>query len=210
MSISDRSHDPVPEPSADAAGPDSEIVSDSKTVLAERLFSLLQPVVQERRLYLEDVQVKIAGTRRIVHVIVDLPNGEEGSVSLDVIADLSHALSAALDADPEDDDRPYELEVSSPGVGRPLSELRHWRRALGRIVTVTPVKQEHTGSQTGRLVEVTEAGVTLQPEVQVKKGMKPKLGEPVSFSFDKIRQAKVEVEFHRAEESREANQEGRG
>lgn len=174
----------------------SSISAASDDLPLERLTALLRPVVAERRLYLEKISIKAAGTHRTLQVVVDLPEAETGSVSLDVIAELSRALSAVLDASPEGDDRPYELEVSSPGVDRPLTELRHWRRSLGRIVKVIPVKQEHAGPVTGRLIEVTEQGMTLQPEIQVKKGMKPKLGESVSFEFDKVQRARVEVEFH--------------
>ena len=101
---------------------------------AERLRSLLEPTVQAHRLYLEDVAIQIAGSNRVVHVVVDLPQEETGGVSLDVIADISMELSDILDNDPGTDSRPYDLEVSSPGVGRPLTEPRHWHRARGRMV----------------------------------------------------------------------------
>ena len=100
---------------------------------AARLRALLEPAVQANRLYLEDVAI-IAGSHRVVHVVVDLPQEETGGVSLDAIADISKVLSDVLDNDPGDDGRPYDLEVSSPGVGRPLTERRHWDRAKGRMV----------------------------------------------------------------------------
>ncbi len=65
-------------------------------------------------------------------MIVD---GDDG-VDLDAVADVSRAVSEALDADAGDGFAgPYVLEVSSPGVDRPLTEPRHWRRAAGRLVT---------------------------------------------------------------------------
>ncbi|HKU04395.1 MAG TPA: ribosome maturation factor RimP [Arthrobacter sp.] len=158
---------------------------------AARLRALLEPAVQANRLYLEDVAI-IPGSHRVVHVVVDLPQEETGGVSLDVIADISKVLSDVLDNDPNDDGRPYDLEVSSPGVGRPLTEPRHWHRARGRMVKVNVIQGENV---TGRIQAVDGGGVTLIPEVPVKKGMKPRQGEPVTLPFDRIRNGKVEIEF---------------
>jgi ribosome maturation factor RimP len=54
---------------------------------------------------------------------------------------------------------------------------------------------------TGRLQSVDDGGVTLVPEIAVKKGMKPKQGEPVKLPFDRIRSGKVEIEFSHLEEA---------
>ena len=121
-----------------------------------------------------------------------------GGVGLDVIAEISKTLSDTLDNDPSTDSRPYELEVSSPGVGRPLTEERHWYRARGRMVKVNVLQGENV---TGRVQSVDDDGVTLVPEITVKKGMKPKQGEPIKLPFDRIRSGKVEIEFSRLEEA---------
>ncbi|MFC8410575.1 ribosome maturation factor RimP [Arthrobacter sp. NPDC057259] len=172
---------------------------------AERLYALLAPAVQANRLYLEDVSIHIAGANRVVHVVVDLPQEETGGVSLDVIAEISKTLSDILDEDPSTDSRPYELEVSSPGVGRPLTEERHWHRARGRMVTVNVVQGDNV---TGRIQSVDSSGVTLVPELAVKKGMKPKQGDPVKLPFDRIRSGKVEIEFSHLEEAPLENDNG--
>jgi ribosome maturation factor RimP len=165
---------------------------------AARLRALLEPSVQAHRLYLEDVSINVAGSHRTVHVVVDLPQEESGGVGLDVIADISKELSSVLDQDPAGDSRPYDLEVSSPGVGRPLTEPRHWHRARGRKVAVKVVQGENV---TGRIQSVDDDGVTLIPELEVKKGMKPKQGTPVKLPFDNIRQGKVEIEFSHLDEA---------
>ena len=134
----------------------------------------------------------MAGSHRVVHVVVDLPQEETGGVSLDVIADISKILSDVLDNDPGDDGRPYDLEVSSPGVGRPLTEPRHWHRAKGRMARINVVQGENV---MGRIKSVDGDGVTIVPEIAVKKGMKPKHGDPMKLPFDRIRNGKVEIEF---------------
>ncbi|WP_284976582.1 ribosome maturation factor RimP [Arthrobacter sp. efr-133-TYG-104] len=157
-----------------------------------RLKALLGPAVVASRLFLEDVAIHVAGSHRTVHVVVDLPQEQTGGVSLDAIAEVSKALSDILDNDPHDDGRPYDLEVSSPGIGRPLTEPRHWHRARGRMVRVNVKQGENL---LGRIASVGTSDVTLIPEHEVKKGMKPKQGDPITIPFDRIRQGKVEIEF---------------
>ena len=157
-----------------------------------RLSALLLPTVERHGLFLEAVEIKSAGSERTVNVVVDLPEDQTGSVNLDLISDVAQDVSQAMDADPNDDGRPYSLEVSSPGVSRPLTQPRHWRRNVGRMVTVRPL----TGDDiTGRLLEATDDGVRLTPHIPVKKGMKPKTGEALTLLFADIRKGTVQVEF---------------
>ncbi|WP_253908441.1 ribosome maturation factor RimP [Arthrobacter sp. H41] len=164
---------------------------------AQRLRTRLQPVVEQHDLYLEEIDIKLAGAHRTVHVIVDLPEDRQGSVGLDIISDVSLELSQAMDNDPDDDGRPYSLEISSPGVSRPLTEPRHWRRNVGRMILVKPVQGDEV---LGRLQEVSATGIRLVPQLPVKKGMKPKQGEPTSIEFSRIRKGTVQVEFAHADE----------
>ncbi|KNC19021.1 ribosome maturation factor RimP [Arthrobacter sp. RIT-PI-e] len=168
---------------------------------AQRLRIRLQPVVQRHELFLEEVEVRTAGPHRTISVIVDLPEDATGSVGLEMISALSRDLSTAMDEDPDDDDRPYDLEISSPGVSRPLTEPRHWRRNLGRMVEVKP---ESGDAVLGRLDTVTGTGIRLIPQLPVKKGMKPKQGEPLTLEFARIRKGTVQVEFAHPEDSDDA------
>src|SRR6059058_4887589 len=102
-------------------------------VSRQRVRDVLEPVVAGAGYDLEDVTVTAAGRRSVVRVVVD----RDGGVDLDAVADISRVLSEALDADDVMGEAPYVLEVSSPGVDRPLTQPRHWRRAAGRLVTVT-------------------------------------------------------------------------
>lgn len=162
---------------------------------AARLTELLEPTVASHQLVLEEVEVRRAGDQRIVHVVVDVTEGTEG-ILLDQVAEVSRSISEALDKDPHDTADPYELEVSSPGTSRPLTLPRHWHRNVGRMVKVNVIGEDNL---LGRLTEVTETGITIIPEITVKKGMKPKVGEPRTIEFGSIRRGNVEVEFARAE-----------
>ena len=112
---------------------------------------------------LEAVRVSAAGRRRLLRVVVDSDRG----VSLDDAATISRQLSAELDAVAVMGDFPYTLEVSSPGVDRPLTDPRHWRRAVGRLVQVTVTDAGDSGVSgvsgtiSGRVVAADSDGVTL-------------------------------------------------
>jgi ribosome maturation factor RimP len=109
---------------------------------------------------LEDVTVSPAGKRRVVRVVVD----RDGGVDLDDVAEVARAVSDLLDADPDLLDGAYVLEVTSPGVDRPLTEPRHWRRAQGRLVTATLADE----TVTGRVTASTDTDVTLDVDGTVR------------------------------------------
>src|SRR3954453_7188647 len=100
----------------------------------EPLLDLLGPVVADAGYDLEDITVTSAGRRSLVRVTVDA----DGGIDLDAGAVVSRLGAAPPDAAPQAPASPralagaYVLEVSSPGVARPLVEPRHWRRAAGR------------------------------------------------------------------------------
>ena len=154
---------------------------------ADRLTRLLTPVLHALDMDLEGIRVTAAGRRRILRVVIDA----DGGVSLDDIARASRELSLKLDAGAEMGEYPYTLEVSSPGVDRPLTQPRHWRRAIGRLV-VAPLTagdgsdQNGNGAATaqGRIVSSTDAGVTLEHD-----------GVAREFSYAELGPGHVQVEF---------------
>ncbi|NVI86282.1 ribosome maturation factor RimP [Actinomadura sp. BRA 177] len=118
------------------------------------LTGLLGPAVGAAGFDLEEVDVRPAGRRRLVKVVVD---GDDG-VALDDIARISEAVSRLLDESDVMGTSPYVLEVTSPGVDRPLTEPRHWRRAVGRLV-VAPLAEG--GQIEGRVVAADDRAVEI-------------------------------------------------
>jgi len=149
----------------------------------DRLASLLEPAVRAAGYDLEQVSVSPAGRRRVVTVVVDA----DGGVSLDDIADVSRAVSGVLD---EHDDllgrAPYVLEVTSPGVDRPLTEPRHWRRAAGRLVKV---------AVDGRMIEARVVGAD-DAGVELDAG-----GSRRRHGWDELGKGRVQVEFGEGKET---------
>ena len=154
-----------------------------------RVRRMLEPVLAAMDLDLEDVRISSAGRRRVLRVVVD---GDCG-VNLDEMAEVSREVSARLDSGDAMGDSPYTLEVSSPGVDRPLTSPRHWRRAAGRLVTVRPAAGE-AGEQrssaetapaiTGRVLGADEAGVALEVD-----------GQRQTFGYGELGPGRVQVEF---------------
>lgn len=134
-----------------ASGPRSAV----GPVTDKQLAGLIEPVIAGIGMDLESVRMSVAGKRRLLRIVVDSDHG----VSLDDAADVSREISAVLDQANALGDVPYTLEVSSPGVDRPLTEPRHWRRAAGRLVKV---KVTGEGAVEGRVLAADADGVTLE------------------------------------------------
>jgi ribosome maturation factor RimP len=144
-----------------------------------KVANVVEPVVQAAGLDLEAVRVTAAGRRRLLRVVVDSDHG----VSLDDAATISRQLSAALDSVAVMGDFPYTLEVSSPGVDRPLTDPRHWRRAVGRLVQVTVAD---SGLVRGRIVSADADGVTLDVDGDPK---------PRRLGYAALGPGAIQVEF---------------
>jgi ribosome maturation factor RimP len=108
---------------------------------------LVRPVVEASGLELWEVSFGKERGRMVLRVTVD----RDGGVDLDTISATSERLSRRLDLEGFSDDRPYALEVSSPGLDRALREPRHFRRSVGqrvRVKTAGPVdgRRVHEGA----------------------------------------------------------------
>jgi ribosome maturation factor RimP len=141
---------------------------------SSRVRPVLEPVVTAAGYDLEDVNVTAAGRRSVVRVVVD----RDGGIDLDAVAEVSRAVSDALDAADSLGSSPYVLEVTSPGVDRPLTLPRHWRRNVGRLV--------RAGERSGRIVAADDDGVTLDIA-----------GEQQVVGYPELGAGQVQVEFSR-------------
>jgi ribosome maturation factor RimP len=182
---------PAVEPRSDAPGAPSRRAPGRSARVSAVISDLVAGVAQRSGFDLEDLSVVVAGRRKIVRVVVDSDSG----VDLDDIAQLSREISTALD-DSGDDliDGAYQLEVSSPGIDRPLTEQRHWRRAAGRLVKV-----EVAGNPlVGRVVSADAGGVVVSVD-----------GDSRTIDWAQLGAGHVQVEFNReGSDGRAAGQTG--
>jgi ribosome maturation factor RimP len=161
-----------------------------------KLAGWIGPVVDAAGYDLEELVVTPAGRRSVVRVVVD----RDAGVTLDDIAEVSRAVSEVLDTHDDGMGRtPYVLEVTSPGVDRPLTEARHWRRNTGRLVTVAVGPSGAAEEVTGRITAVTDAGVELAVEAKGKPGAKKRPPTPRLVPWPEVGPGRVQVEFGRPE-----------
>jgi ribosome maturation factor RimP len=143
----------------------------------EQILQILEPIASNMGLDLEDVEIKSAGKHSIVQVSID----KDGGINLDEVAQISNQISEALDAKDVLGEKPYTLEVGSPGIDRALTLPRHWRRNNGRLVKIN----FGSNSEIGRIIESDEEKVSLEVK-----------GKTRSINFDKIDKAFIQVEFN--------------
>ena len=161
------------------------------TTQSERLRGLLEPLVSAKELDLEEIEVSRAGRRRVLRIIVDSDEG----VELDACAELSRAISEKLDETDAMGEDEYVLEVSSPGADRPLTEHRHYVRAIGRLVKF---QLTESGELIARVLDVDDEGMDLEVP-----GVKGRKATARRIAFTDIAKARVEIEFSRKDKKEE-------
>jgi len=151
--------------------------------LTQSITDLISPAVTEAGFYLEEVLIASPGSHRTVTCVVDGPT----PLNLDQVTVVSRIISELLDADDFMGDTPFTLEVTSPGVDRPLTEVRHWTKNLTRLIKATL----NDGTIiTGRLTEFDETNATLVENIKGRI-------KNHTVAFVDIKRAIVEIEFNR-------------
>ena len=152
----------------------------------ESLLDLLRPPLADSGLDVEAVEISSAGRRRVVRVLVD----KDGGVTLDDLADATRLVGDRLDSSDALGERPYTLEVTSPGIDRPLTAPRHWRRNIGRLVSFT-------GSDgvdvTGRILTADDDAATIDVD-----------GEQRRVDYGEVAAVRIQIEFNRPRPREEA------
>lgn len=146
----------------------------------ERIVELVTGLLADEGFDLEDVVVTSAGKHSTVRLAVD----SDAGLGLDEAARLSRLVSDAFDAVSDFGEAPYMLEVTSPGIDRPLTAERHWRRAQGRKALI----ELESESVTGRIGELV--GDEIRVVVASRSGPTVR-----AIPLDEVRRAVVQVEF---------------
>jgi ribosome maturation factor RimP len=150
---------------------------NARDALREQLRPVVADAVGGLGFDLETLDVQVAGRRKLVKVVVDADDG----VELDLLSGASRAVSAALDSRDDLLGGPYTLEVTSPGVDRPLTRPRHWRRANLRLVRIHP---REGAEYTCRVGAADDAGVEVLIDSTLHR-----------IEYHTVAKAMVEVEF---------------
>ena len=155
--------------------------------LKDQISELITPALQQAGYFLEDVNLVTPGNHRIVTVIVD----GESALNLDQVTVASKLVSELMDEATFMGETPFTLEVTSPGIDRPLTLPRHFAKNVSRLLKVTKTDGVVI---TGRITSNTELDVTLS--VVEKKETKE-----VLVALADIKRAVVEIEFNRKDEN---------
>jgi ribosome maturation factor RimP len=151
--------------------------------LSEKITELVQPAVEKAGFFLEDVHVVSPGKHRIITCIVD----GQTPLNLDQVTSVSRDISELLDAASFLDETPFTLEVTSPGVDRPLTLARHWQKNLNRLVKVVKLDGSVVN---GRITSIEESRALLTEDIKGKS-------KEHTVEFADIKRATVEIEFNR-------------
>jgi ribosome maturation factor RimP len=151
--------------------------------ITDQIAALVTPAVQAQGFFLEDVHLVSPGKHRIVTCIVD----GESALNLDQVTTISRVISELLDEAPFMGETPFTLEVTSPGVDRPLTKPRHFVKNHDRLLKVI---KNNGDVVTGRITASSELDVTLLVETK-------KESSEVVVPYSDIKRATVEIEFNR-------------
>lgn len=151
--------------------------------LKDQISELIIPALHEAGYFLEEVNLVTPGQHRIVTVIVD----GESALNLDQVTEASKIVSALMDEAAFMGEAPFTLEVTSPGIDRPLTLPRHFAKNISRLLKVT--KNDGTTVE-GRLISSSDSDITVA--VTTKKET-----NDVVVPVADIKRAVVEIEFNR-------------
>jgi ribosome maturation factor RimP len=155
--------------------------------LKDQISELVTPALTQAGYFLEDINIVTPGQHRIVTVIVD----GESALNLDQVTVASKLVSELLDEATFMGETPFTLEVTSPGIDRPLTLPRHFAKNVTRLLKVIKSNGEVV---TGRISANTDSEVTLT--VTEKK-----ITSDVVIAIADIKRATVEIEFNRKDEN---------
>jgi ribosome maturation factor RimP len=157
------------------------VMSETKRIVSE-VSALAEGLVGEYSMEVVDVEFKFEGRRWILRVYID----KEGGVTVDDCANVSRELGDLIEAK-DIIDCHYVLEVSSPGLDRPLKKERDFMRSVGQMVrlkTSRPINKRR--NFTGRLTNVSEGIISLLVDND----------NLVQLPLEEIDKARLEYEFN--------------
>ena len=141
--------------------------------LNEVISAAIRPTIEASGNYLEELTITTAGKVKILTVLVD----SDSHLNLDQITAVTKEISEIVEGLAELGENAFTLEVTSPGIDRPLTKPRHWRKNFGRLVKITMTSGKDIE---GRIGEATEATVLVGDQ---------------KVSFEDIKRAVLEIEF---------------
>ena len=139
----------------------------------EQVLAVITPAIESLGFYIEDITITSAGKRSMLTVIVD----GDTHLSLDQVTVATKAISEIVENLPTLGNNPFTLEVTSPGLDRPLTKPRHWRKNQDRLIKIVLTDGKEIN---GRIKDSDETSATVDDQ---------------TINFSDIKRATLEVEF---------------
>jgi ribosome maturation factor RimP len=153
----------------------------------EKIIELLEPYLEEGRIFIVDVQVSTSKIRENITILLDTDEG----IKIEECASISRRLAHFIESN-ELIGEAYNLEVSSPGIDQPLTFKRQYVKNIGRNLKI---QLSEVGEKVGLLEDVTEEGIIFKEEVKKSKSKKVEPPAAITIPFSNIQQAKVQISF---------------
>jgi ribosome maturation factor RimP len=150
-------------------------IEEGKMGKKEEISAVITPALSNLGFYLEDITITSAGRQSMLTVIVD----GDAHLSLDQVTVATKAISGLVESIQSLGQTPFTLEVTSPGLDRPLTKARHWRKNIDRLVKIVLLDGKEIS---GRIKGASEISASVDEHV---------------INFVDIKRAKLEVEFKR-------------
>jgi ribosome maturation factor RimP len=163
-------------------------VAQNETIL-DRVERLVTPVLAEMSLELVDLEYQREGRSSFLRFFID----KEGGVTLDDCADFSREVSALLDVE-DVIETSYRLEVSSPGLERPLKKVADYERFVGKPVKIK-TRQKLDPDQRGHERKTFFGTLLGYSDGRVKVLQTDKKGGQIEIPLDEIEKANLELDF---------------
>lgn len=148
------------------------------TEILEKMRELLSPILAQHQAFLVDLGVKGERGGKLIQAFIDTDAG----IAIETCAEISRELAQELDR-AEIIQGSYRLEVSSPGIDKPLRMLRQYRKNVGRLFRVKYQSDGAQASFVGKLLAVEHESLEFETEA----------GESVTLEFTKILESKEEL-----------------
>jgi ribosome maturation factor RimP len=145
----------------------------------EQVLAVITPAIESLGFYVEDITITSAGKRSMLTVIVD----GDTHLSLDQVTVATKAISEIVENLPTLGNNPFTLEVTSPGLDRPLTKPRHWRKNQDRLIKIVLTDGKEIK---GRIKDSNEESVTVDEQ---------------TIKFADVKRATLEVEFKKGVQS---------
>ncbi len=142
----------------------------------EEIAAAITPTIESLGFYLEDLNITSAGRRSMLTVIVD----GDTHLTLDQVTSVTKAIGEIVENIQSLGQTSFTLEVTSPGIDRPLTKPRHWKKNVDRLVKVV---LQDTSEVKGRIKDSNQESATIDDKL---------------IKFAEVKRATLEVEFKQA------------